>query len=79
MDKSKVSLFNKGGVISDPETIEVEQKIYDALAPLMLSFRKRKIPLVEVRAVIQCLLGTVNEGMVTYFYNARKKQKNLNR
>ena len=79
MDKNKVILFNKGGTITDPETIEAEQKIFDALAPLILSYRRRKIPLVEVRAVIQCLIGTVNEGMVTYFYNASNNKKRVNR
>ncbi len=61
-----MALFNKKGTISDKETIECEQKIYDALEVLIKSYKARKIPLVEVRAAVQCLMGTTNEAIVMF-------------
>lgn len=59
-------LFSKKGFIKDKATIEAEQKIYDILSELIKSYKKRKIPLLEVRAVIQCLMGSTNEGIMIF-------------
>lgn len=67
MDKSKVkSLFNRNGCIKDKHCVDAETEIFNTLFRLMKDLKKRKIPLVEVRAIIQCFIGSVNESMI-YF------------
>ena len=67
MDKSKVkSLFGRNGCIKDKHCVDSETEIYNILLRLMKDLKKRKVPLVEVRAIVQCLMGSVNESIV-YF------------
>ena len=66
MDKSKIEIFSARGVLKDKETVECEEAIYEEVLKLMKSYKKRKVPLIEVRAVIQCLIGSVNEAVLIY-------------
>jgi len=61
-----MKIFSKKGILKDKATIECEDDIYQGLLKLMKSYKERKIPLIEVRAAVQCIMGSVNEAVLIY-------------